>query len=120
MTALEQGGATVQGGGGGLALALEATEQAFACHAVLPTHQALSALEARLRHHIRHLIPVVEAQAAAMDPEWTGHAIRRSLLARAAQTLAQGPGDGLLSAAEHVCALARVCRALLGHCSGTS
>ncbi|MET9415428.1 DUF6415 family natural product biosynthesis protein [Streptomyces klenkii] len=93
------------------------TEQGFACHAVLPTYQELAALERRLRRHIRQLVPVVEAQAAAMDPAWMGHATRRSLLARAAQTLAQGPGDGLLSAAEHVCALARVCRALLGSCS---
>ncbi|MFF7729389.1 DUF6415 family natural product biosynthesis protein [Streptomyces sp. NPDC008001] len=98
----------------------EDTEQAFACHAVLPTYQELIALEGRLRRHIRELTPVVEAQAAAMDPEWTGHAVRRSLLTRAERTLAEGPGDGLLSAAEHACALARVCRALLGHCSGAS
>ncbi|PSJ28878.1 hypothetical protein B7P34_09685 [Streptosporangium nondiastaticum] len=95
------------------------TEQAFNCHAVLPAHQDLAVLEQRLREHIRRLTPVVEAQAAAMDPEWAGHALRRSLLTRAEQTLAQGPGDGLVSAAEHVCALARVCRALLGHCSGS-
>ncbi|MGK5549704.1 DUF6415 family natural product biosynthesis protein [Streptomyces sp. URMC 127] len=95
------------------------TEQAFACHAVLPTHHELAALEGRLRRHVRELIPVVEAQAAAMDPAWAGHALRRSLLSRAERVLAQGPGDGLLSAAEHVCALARVCRALLGHRSGT-
>ncbi|MEV5375206.1 DUF6415 family natural product biosynthesis protein [Streptomyces nondiastaticus] len=119
MTALEQGRAIVQGAEAGLADAREATERAFACHAVLPAHQELAVLERRLREHIRRLTPVVEAQAAAMDPEWAGHGLRRSLLTRAAQTLAQGPGDGLVSAAEHVCALARVCRALLGHCSGS-
>ncbi|MEV4503797.1 DUF6415 family natural product biosynthesis protein [Streptomyces klenkii] len=117
MTALEQDRATEWVGEADLALALEATEQGFACHAVLPAYQELAALERRLRRHIQQLVPVVEAQAAAMDPAWMGHATRRSLLTRAAQTLAQGPGDGLLSAAEHVCALARVCRALLSSCS---
>ncbi|MBT2387500.1 DUF6415 family natural product biosynthesis protein [Streptomyces sp. ISL-11] len=88
------------------------------CLTVLPPYADVTALEQRLRGHLQSLSRVMAAQAATLDPASMGYATRRSVLCRAERALAQGPGDGLRSAAEHAHELGQACRAMLDRCRG--
>ena len=86
---------------------------------ILPTRQRCEELDEQLRECLARLIPVVQAQADAMDRgevAWYG---RQRLLDDTAAVLAEGLGLGLRSAALHVHALARCCRGLADYADGS-
>ncbi|MTE18855.1 hypothetical protein F0L17_06835 [Streptomyces sp. TRM43335] len=87
--------------------------RALAHGSALPHHEELVELEALLREHIRRLLPIARARAAALRPVSPQRLRYRARLEWIANQVGRGLGEGLPSARQQVRSLAQDCRWLL-------
>jgi hypothetical protein len=92
-------------------------DEALTARQILPTRDRCEHLNHELRAALDRLIPAVQAQADGMDRGDVAWWVRQRALDETANTLAEGLGLGLVSAATHVHELARYCRVLADYAS---
>ncbi|MEU3896352.1 DUF6415 family natural product biosynthesis protein [Streptomyces sp. NPDC045251] len=83
----------------------------------VPDRGQVDQLTARLREHVGHLVPEVDAAINDECHDTTDRETARWLLCRVDHTLRQGPGPDNRTAAVHLEDLALNCRALSAICS---
>lgn len=90
----------------------DAVERALA-EGPAPRYEDLVTLDAKLRGHIKQLLPAAQARVDALwrgSPEWSSG---QGFLNVASYHLTSGLGPGLASAVHHVRRLARTCQTLI-------
>ena len=88
-------------------------QRAATVTAVLPQYQDLVVLEQLLRGHLNLLLPIAQEHTDRLDRGSAQWHRQQTTIDRARRTLAEGMGEGLMSAAAHVQELSRSCRFLL-------